>query len=95
MDANQLQVDDRIRIVAVPGVGVPNYRIAPETIRAYKKLIKRKRSVRIAWIDDYGSPWFQFRFKRKNGTWEYHCMCVMIDDGNWVPVRHCRKPSRR
>ena len=93
MKISELKVGDRVRITAVPGEGIPNYRIQPETVRAYKELIARGRSVRIYDIDEYGHPWFQFQFRSRNGAWEYHSMCIMQDDENWVLVKP-RKKSR-
>jgi hypothetical protein len=93
MQVKKLKVGDRVRIIGVPGVGVPNYYIHPGTIRAYKKLIARGRSVRIFEIDEYGSPWYRFRFRRKNGTWEHHWMVIMENDTNWVMVRQQKKAA--
>src|SRR5205823_4306232 len=42
-----LRIGDKIRIVGVPGEGIPDYTIHRDTIRVYKKLIDRKRPVRI------------------------------------------------
>lgn len=86
MKANELRVGDRIRIVAVPGEGIPNYTIFKETIQVYKKIIARKRAIRINEIDEYGQPCFCVKFKRKNGQWEWHHLVVFESDTNWVPV---------
>src|SRR5262249_6145299 len=91
MGIGKLTVGDRIRIIGVPGVGIPDYTIQPETKRAYRKLLSRSTSLRICEIDESGQPWFRFRFKRKDGTWEHHSMCIMADDDNWVQVKHRRK----
>ena len=87
MRTPKLKIGDQIRIIAVPGVGIPNYTIHPDTTRAYLKLIARNRPLRIARIDEYGQPWFDFRFKRKNGKWEHHTMCIFDSDDNWVIVK--------
>jgi hypothetical protein len=87
MKMKRLKVGDRIRIIGVPGEGIPNYVIHRETVRVYKKLIARKRSVRIREIDEYGVPWFTCKFKKRNGAWEWHSMAVMDSDKNWIPVR--------
>ena len=87
MDPSQLKVNDRIRIVSLPvKVGQPGYQIHVDTLRAYRALIKRRQSVRISYIDDWGMPWFAFKLRRKRGDWEYHSMGVGIDDQNWVKV---------
>lgn len=87
MKSSELRVGDRIRIVDVPGRGIPNYTIHPETVRVYKMLVNRKRSVRICWIDEYGEPWYECRFRRRNGRLEFHSLVVMSEDTNWVPVK--------
>jgi hypothetical protein len=84
----KLRIGDRIRILSVLGAGNKNYTIPPETKRAYRKLIARRRSVRICKIDEYGHPWFSFRFKGKDATWEHHWMVIFPEGGNWVPVKH-------
>jgi hypothetical protein len=93
MKTKDLKAGDRIRIFAVTGQGNPNLYLHPDTRRVYKKLIARKGSVRIYWIDEYGSPWYWCRFKRKNGTWEYHSLSVMDTDANWVLVKKRSKKS--
>ena len=82
----KLKVGDRIRIIGIPGEGMEDYVIQPETIRAYKFLIKRGRSVRISEIDEYGLPWFHFIIKKK-GKLEHHSMNIMEGDMNWVMVK--------
>jgi len=82
-----LKIGDKIRIVAIPGEGVPNYTLHRDTRRVYQKIIARKRPVRISEIDKDGLPWYTVRFRRKNGTWEEHILNVMDQDTNWVPVQ--------
>jgi hypothetical protein len=86
MNTSKLKVGDRIRITAVPGEGIPGYTIHKDTVRVYKKIMARKRSVRIREIDEYGSPWYMVKFK-KGKKWEYHFMVVAECDTNWVPVK--------
>jgi hypothetical protein len=57
------------------------------------KLIVRGRSVRIREIKEDGSPWYECRFRMKNGKWEYHSLGVYDTDGNWVPVKPRHKKS--
>lgn len=90
MKREDLKIGDRVRIIAVPGEGIPNYCIHRDTVRAFKKLIDRGRSVRISQIE-HGSPWYNFRFRKKNGTWEYHSMAILAGEQNWVPVKHRSK----
>jgi hypothetical protein len=86
MRKGELNVGDRGRIVGIPGDGVAGYHLDPDTKRAYKILIERRRPVRIWQIDHEGLPWFRFRIKQKNGTWEHHFMCIAPKDNNWVAV---------
>ena len=87
MKARQLKVGDLIRITGVPGAGVPNYFILSETTRVFKKLAARGRPVRIREIDEYGTPWYRCRFRRRNGNFEIHALAVFDFDGNWVLVK--------
>ena len=84
---NKLKVNDRIRIISIPGENNANYCIHFSTKQAYKKLINRKRSVRINRIDKHDQPWYDFKLQRKDGSWEKHTMCVMKDDNNWIKVQ--------
>jgi hypothetical protein len=86
MKPSELRIGDRIRIVGVPGKGVPNYYIHRETVSVYKKLMARRRSVRIYEIDKYGTPWFRCRFKTRTGQWGWHFLGVFDNDQNWVAV---------
>ena len=93
MKARKLKVGDKIRIIALPGAGVPVYYLHRETKRAYRILISRRRSLRISRIDEDGLAWYNFRTKRKDGAWEHHFMCITPDDDNWVAVKQRRKKS--
>jgi hypothetical protein len=93
MSKRKLRVGDRIRIVGIPGEGDPDYCILPETVRVYKKLIERRRPVRIYRLDEYGQPWFTCKFKRRNGTWEWHSLAVFREDDNWIRIEKRRAAS--
>jgi hypothetical protein len=86
-EIGKLRVGDRVRIVGIPGEGVAGYYLHRDTRRAYKILIARRRPVRIYTVDHEGLPWFRFRVKLRNGTWEHHFMCIAPADDNWVKVR--------
>jgi hypothetical protein len=86
IDSNDLRVGDRIRIIGIPGEGVPGYFLHADTKRAFMKLIARGRSVRICRIDEFGHPWYDFRFRMKNGRWERHSLNITSDEHNWVRV---------
>jgi len=87
MNATELNVGDRVRIVSIPGEGIPGYILMPETRRVFKRLIARRRPVRIARIDEYGSPWYDCRFRNRKGRVEYHSLSIMENETNWVPVK--------
>ena len=89
--ASKLKVGDRIRI----NDQLPAYStLHKETIRVWKKLVQRGRSVRIFKTDEYGAPWYRVRFKRKDGRWEYHELNVMDVDDNWVLVKRRSNGAR-
>lgn len=88
-----LRVGDRIRIIRLPGEGVPGYFLHPDTRRVFKKLMARGRSVRIARIDGQGAPWFACRFRRKGERLEWHELAVCQSDKNWVRVVPHREKS--
>ena len=87
MNASNLKVGDRIRIISVPGVGIPNYWIHKDTVQVFKKIIARKRGVRIDRIDEDGTPWYTVRFKLKGGKWAWNFLAVLEGETNWVAVR--------
>lgn len=87
-----LRVGDKVRITEVP----PEFRqsgyfVHPETMRAYKRLIARRRPLRVARIDEWGLPWVDFRFRRNNGRWEYHSLA--INHGGLVKVQPRKRPA--
>jgi hypothetical protein len=90
----RLKVGDTVRIVGIPGTGIPNYYLHRDTRRAFRALIARGRPVRICRIAEDGLPWFNFRLKQTNGTIEYHSMCITPDDDNWVMVKHRQTVKR-
>lgn len=74
------RVGDRIRLVEYPREFLrPGYLIFPETVRVYKKLLKRKSPLRICEIDEWNLPWVQFRFRRRSGAYEWHSLAVNHD----------------
>jgi hypothetical protein len=92
MTPGELKVGDRIRIIAIPGEGVPGYYMHRDTRRVFKKLIARGRSVRIARIE-WDMPWYICRFRMKNGKWEGHFLAVCVGDNNWLRVKPRRKKT--
>ncbi len=84
---NDLKVGDRIRIIGVPTPKGEHYYLHKDTVAVWRQLAKRGRSVRIHKIDEYGSPWYECRFRRKNGRFDYHQLSVHEDEDNWVKVK--------
>ncbi len=81
-----MRVGDRVRIVRLPpGCDEPGYTFHRDTRRLYKRLIARRRSLRVAKIDEYGVPWVHSRFRLKDGRIEYHSLS--LNDDTWVKVR--------
>jgi hypothetical protein len=81
----ELRVGDRVRFVRMPtGVDAPGYTFHRDTRRFYQRLIDRRRSSRVYKIDEWGLPWIRCRFRRKNGSWDYHWLA--INDESWVRV---------
>jgi hypothetical protein len=60
------KVGDKIRLVEMsPEFLRPGYGIHPETLRAYRKLLARGRSLRVCKIDAWGLSYVHFRFRGK------------------------------
>jgi hypothetical protein len=74
-----LKLGDRVRLVHIREFLQPGYVILPETMRVYSKLLARRGSLRVAWIDEYDQPWVVVRFRRKNGRYETHWLSVNHD----------------
>jgi hypothetical protein len=84
-----LRVGDRVRLTEIPPEFLQEgYVIFPETMRVYKKLLARRRSLRVFEIDEYGAPWIKCRFRRKNGTWEWHWLAIDHDGIARVSKKH-------
>ncbi|MEX2121804.1 MAG: hypothetical protein WD847_19635 [Pirellulales bacterium] len=84
-----LKVGDRIRLVHMPTeFSQKEYLIHRDTLRAYRRLIARQRSLRICEIDEGGCPWIQFRFKKKDARWEHHWLLLNHDGLVKVRPRH-------
>ena len=84
-----LRVGDRVRIVKYPTEWEePGFFVPPMTRRLYKRLIAARRVLRIYAIDEWGRPVVGTKFRRRNGSWEYHAL--VIDDDSWVEVKKRR-----
>lgn len=90
-DWRKLRVGDRIRFIHVPNdfATADGYLLHRDTLRLYRRLIARRRSVRVAYLSEWGdskAPWIRCQFRRKDGRIEYHSLAVTESDG-WVKVR--------
>jgi hypothetical protein len=86
MSWRDLRIGDRIRIVRLPTEwGQRGYHVPKSTCTLYRRLIQRGRAVRVFKIDEFGIPWIACRFRRKDGSWEYHYLAV--NDDSWARVR--------
>jgi hypothetical protein len=78
-----LRVGDRVRIVRLPSeVDARGYVFHRDTRDLYQRLIARRRPSRVFEIDQLGLPWIRCRFRRRDGSWEYHCLA--INDDSWT-----------
>jgi hypothetical protein len=85
-DYRKLRVNDRIRLVHMPTeFSRPGFFVHRDERRAYRRLIERGRSLRVFKIDEWGLPWVHFKFRLKNGRFEYHWL--LINHDGWVKVR--------
>jgi hypothetical protein len=76
----QLRVGDRVRLTEVPPEFLQEgYHIHKDTMRVYKRLVARRRPLRVYEIDEYGHPWVECRFRRKNGKYEIHWLAFNHD----------------
>ena len=86
-DPKTLQIGDRIRYVHRPDEwSEPGYTVHEESVAFMDALIARGRSVRIAEIDEHGTPWFEARLRDPDGELEYHSWGVLERTG-WRHVR--------
>jgi len=92
-DWRELRVGDQVRIVSIPAADQRQFEETGDnfTVRVLRRLIK-KRSVRtITKIDEYGQPWFEYRFRNRAGRTEYHTLAIMMGNESWVLVKSRRK----
>ncbi|HYG78440.1 MAG TPA: hypothetical protein VEK08_25790 [Planctomycetota bacterium] len=87
-DWRKLVAGDLIRIVAIPvGDQRDLARTGDDsTVRVLSRLMSKRSTVKIARIDSYGYPWFNYRCRDKRGRMEYHSL-IILDNDSWVRVR--------
>jgi hypothetical protein len=83
-----LRIGDKIRFIAMP-TGFDSKTCLPETLTAYRHLLKRRRPVRVWDMDEWNRPWILFQWRRKNGRLEEHSL--LINHDGWVRVKSRRK----
>jgi hypothetical protein len=95
MDHKELKVGDKIRIIKIPGEDDPDFFLDHESRLAYEQLIMRGRSLRVFEIDESGFPHCNFRFRKEDGSWQWHTIIITELDNNWVKVVPHVKHSRQ
>lgn len=71
---NQLRVGDWIRIVAIPPLFLQKgYCFPRETRELYERLIRLRRAVKVAEIDEWRNPWIMYR---PRGEKQIHCLAI-------------------
>ncbi len=98
-DPRELRVGDRIRFVSLPEEWKnPDYHVRQESVDFMKLLISRRRSCRVAGIEEDGYPWINARVRLEDGTIEHHGWGVYEATG-WRKVQRrsntYKAPSRQ
>jgi hypothetical protein len=92
-----LKVGDKVRLVEIPKFYRVGYNIHRDTMWVYRQILARKRPMRIWLIDEWGLPWVQCRFRRKDGRWRHDSLG--LDKEGWVLVEprslFKRRPAAR
>jgi hypothetical protein len=86
----RLRVGDRVRFVSLPEEwNAPGYTIHKSSVEFMKRMIRRGRSCRIAFIEG-GGPWIVARLRCKDGRREYHQWRI-IEKTGWRLVEKRRR----
>ena len=91
-----LKVGDRVRLVHYPTeyIAEPWRNPHEETRQLYKRLLKRRRSVRVCEIDEWDMPWIACQFRGRNNRLEYHYLLIGTESG-WTKVKSRKKTKVR
>lgn len=90
-DHTKLRVGDSIRLLAVPEADVlQREREVREavlddagwTADTIERILAQDPVVTISWVDEYGSPWFEYELQRTSAEVEEHFIAIM-DDVSW------------
>jgi hypothetical protein len=57
-----LRVGDRIRILAVPGQGLPGFYLHEDTRKLFERLVGEQTILQVYRIDEWGLPWVKCCF---------------------------------
>jgi hypothetical protein len=87
-DFRNLKVGDRIRIQRVAEGDLAQAKAertqriedAGITANTLEKVIKQCPVQTIAWIDEYGYPWFECTITNRQGEREEHCFAIMENE---------------
>lgn len=89
-----LKAGDRVRLVQFPTEYLARHTLHADTRRLYKYLLRRKRAVLVAKIDEMGMPFIRCQVRGRNGKMEYHGLLIGTETG-WVKVKRRKKLVKR
>lgn len=89
-DRTKLKIGDRIRLLRVPQLDLEErerelrdkVEHAGWTANTIERIIAQDPVVTISWIDEFGSPWFEYALKNDDGGIEHHSL-AMMEDESW------------
>lgn len=80
-DPHDLKIGDRVKFISLPEEWKePSYGIHRESRAFMKQLLKRKTPVRVAMIDEFGTPWI-FASTIERGRRHYHSWAITEQTG--------------
>ena len=78
---NELKIGDRVRFISLPEEWKqPGYIIHRESKAFMKRMLDRKTPVRVAMIDEFGTPWI-FANTIERGRRHYHSWAITEQTG--------------
>jgi hypothetical protein len=92
-DHRKLRVGDRIRLLTVPKADLDQRErelregaeMAGWTADTLERIISIDPIVEISEVDEFGSPWFEYRLPNDAGEIEEHAIAIMEDE-SWEYV---------
>ncbi|MFO1065309.1 MAG: hypothetical protein U0892_15695 [Pirellulales bacterium] len=77
----ELKIGDRVHFISLPEEwNRPGYVIHRDAKAFMKRMLKRKKPVRVAMIDEYGTPWI-FANTIERGRRHYHSWAITEQTG--------------